>query len=68
MNDHRRGNGIGAYLSCTILLLLIIALTPFAAAADAMFRADLQRTGVFDNGGIMPTNTAFLWAFFTVDG
>ena len=35
MNDHRRGNGIRAYRSCVILLLLLImALTPSAAATD----------------------------------
>lgn len=33
MNDHRRGNGIGAYRSC-VVLLLIISLTPSAAATD----------------------------------
>jgi len=57
MNEHGRGYGIGAYRSCIILLFLIIAFTPSAAAADTMFRADLQHTGVFDNGGIVPTNT-----------
>jgi outer membrane protein assembly factor BamB len=41
-----------------------MALTPSAAAADTMFRADLQHTGVFDNNGIVPTNTE-LWRFAT---
>jgi len=43
-----------------------MALTPSAAAADAMFRANPQHTGVFDNGGIVPTNTE-LWRFKTGD-
>ena len=60
MSKHRRGYGIGAYHSCIIFLLLIIALTPSAAAADTMFRADPQHTGIFDNGGIVPGNTE-LW-------
>ena len=64
MNDHRRGNGIGACRYWVILLLLIMALTPSAAAADTMFRANPEHTGVFDNGGIVPTNTE-LWRFPT---
>ncbi len=64
MNDHRRDNGIGAYSSCIILLFLIMALTSSAAAADTMFRANPQHTGVFDNGGIVPTNTE-LWRIKT---
>ena len=51
LDDNRRGNGIGAYYFC-IILLLILALTPFAAAADTMFRANAEHPGVFDNGGI----------------
>ncbi|MCX6690287.1 MAG: PQQ-binding-like beta-propeller repeat protein, partial [Methanoregula sp.] len=66
MNDHMWGNGIRVYHSCIILLFLIITLTPAAAAADTMFRANPQHTGVFDNGGIVPTNTG-LWRFSTGD-
>ena len=66
MNEYRRGNGIGVYRSCIILLLLIMALTPSAVAADTMFRANPQHTGVYDNGGIVPTNTE-LWRFKTGD-
>ncbi|MCX6688241.1 MAG: hypothetical protein NTZ39_00855 [Methanoregula sp.] len=62
MNDHRRGNGIEVYHSCVILLLLIMTLASSAAAADTMFRATPQHTGVFDDGGIVPTNTE-LWRF-----
>jgi len=43
------GNGIGAYYSCLILLLLIITLTPSITVAD-------------NNRGIAPTNTE-LWRF-----
>ena len=64
MDDHSRGNGIGAYRSCIIVLLLILALTPSATAADTMFRANAEHTGVFDNGSIVPTNTE-LWRFKT---
>ena len=64
MNDHRRGNGIGAYHSCIILFLFIMALTPSAAAADTMFRANPEHTGVYDNGGIVPTNNES-WRFKT---
>ena len=38
-------------------------LTP-AAAIDAMFRANPEHTGVYDNGGIAPTNNE-LWRFET---
>ena len=41
MNNHRRGNGIGAYHSCIIFLLLIMVLIPSAAAADTMFRSHI---------------------------
>ena len=64
MNEHRRGTGIREYHSCIILLFLIMALTPSAAAADTMFRANPQHTGVFDNGGSDPTSTE-LWRFAT---
>ena len=64
MNKLKIGNGIGVSRSCIILLFLIMALTPSATAADTMFRADLQHTGVFDNGGIVPTNNE-LWRFMT---
>ena len=64
MNHHKLGNGIGACLFCCILLLFIIALIPSVAATDAMFRADPQHTGVYDNGGIVSTSTA-LWRFKT---
>ncbi len=64
MNDHRRGNGIGAYRSCLILILLIFVLTLPVAAADTMFRSSPERTGVFDNEGSIPNNTE-LWRFET---
>ena len=64
LNNHRRGNGIGSYRSSLILILLILALMPSVAAADTMFRASPERTGVFDNGGIAPNNTE-LWRFET---
>jgi len=68
MNNHLWGNGniIGTYQSCIIFLLLILALTPSAIAADTMFRANAEHTGVFDNGGIVTTNTE-LWRFTTGD-
>ena len=49
--------------SYVILLFIIIVLTP-PAAADAMFRANVHQTGVYDNGGIVPANNA-LWQFTT---
>ena len=58
------GNCIGSYRSCLILILLILALIPSVAAADTMFRASPERTGVFDNSGIAPNNTE-LWRFET---
>jgi eukaryotic-like serine/threonine-protein kinase len=64
LNDHRMGNGIGSYRSCLILILLILLLTPSAIAADMMFRASPERTGIFDNSGIVPNN-AELWRFET---
>ena len=66
MNDYWRDTGIVAYHSHDIFLfiLLIVAFTPSAAAADAMFRGDLQHTGVFNNSGIVSTNTE-LWQFKT---
>jgi len=67
MNEHRGGNGISVYPSCIILLFLIMALTPSAAAADAMFRANPEHTGEYDSGGIEPTNTE-LWRFTTGGG
>jgi len=66
MNDHRSGNGIGLYRSCIILILLILVLAPLATAADAMFRGNPEHTGVYDNGGIVPTNPE-LWRFKTGD-
>ena len=66
MNDHIKGNKIGKYGSCIILLLILLSLTPSVTGADTMFRADLQRTGVFDNAGITPTNHE-LWRFNTGD-
>jgi hypothetical protein len=48
LNEHRLTHGNKTYGSCIILLLLILALAPPAtAAADTMFRADPQHTGVF---------------------
>ncbi len=35
---------------------------PSTSAADSMFRANPQHTGIFDTGGIVPTNTE-LWHF-----
>jgi hypothetical protein len=64
MNDFRKSNGIGAYCSCIIFLLLITAFTPSAAAADTMFRANPEHTGVYDDGGIVQNNTE-LWRFET---
>ena len=64
MNDHGKGNGMSAYRSCIILFFLIIALSQSAAAADTMFRANAEHTGIYDNGGIEPTNTE-LWRFTT---
>jgi len=61
LNDHRRDNGIGAYRSCIILLLLITVLTPVAAAADTMFRSNAEHTGVYNNDGIVPTNSDLWW-------
>ena len=68
MNDHLRGkgNGIEAKQSCIILFLLIVALIPSASAADTMFRGNPEHTGVFDNGGMVPTNTE-VWRFMTGD-
>jgi outer membrane protein assembly factor BamB len=63
MNNHKRLKGIVLYRSCIIFLLLIIVLTP-SVAADAMFRANAEHTGVFDEGGIVATNTE-LWRFNT---
>ena len=37
---------------------------PSAVAADTMFRANAEHSGVFDNGGTVPTNTE-LWRFKT---
>ena len=62
MNNYKEGNDIRVYRSCLILLLLIMALTPSAAAANMMFRANPEHTGVFDNGGFVPSN-AELWRF-----
>ena len=64
MNYYKWGNGLKSYRCCIIFLLLIIALTPSAIAADTMFRANAEHTGVFDNGGIVTTNTE-LWRFKT---
>jgi outer membrane protein assembly factor BamB len=64
MKNHRKYKYIGMYGSCIIFLLLIMALVPSAAAVDTMFRANAQHTGVYDNGGIVPTNTE-LWRFQT---
>jgi len=58
--DHRRGYGIGTYHSCIIFLLLIVTFIPSANAADAMFRANAEHTGVYEDGGIVQNNTE-LW-------
>ena len=62
MND-KTSKDFEAYFVCIVLLLFIIALVP-SAAADAMFRANPEHTGVFDQGGIVPSNTE-LWRFKT---
>jgi len=41
-----------------------MAFTPSATAADMMFRANPEHTGVYENGGIEPTNTE-VWRFPT---
>ena len=64
MNNYRLVNGIISYRSCIIFLLLIMVLSNYVAAADTMFRANAEHTGVFDNGGIVTTNTE-LWRFKT---
>jgi hypothetical protein len=46
-----------------IVPLFFIAVVP-ASAEDAMFRANPEHTGVYDNGGIEPGNTE-LWRFAT---
>jgi outer membrane protein assembly factor BamB/serine/threonine protein kinase len=49
------------------VLLLICSFFSFPVTAeDAMFRVNPQHTGVYDNGGIMPTNVE-LWRFNTED-
>ena len=50
-----------------ISMLVLIALCMLAlptAAADVMFQADSQHTGVYDNGGITPTGTE-AWSLAT---
>ena len=64
MNNHSWGIYIAAYHSSIIFLLLMLALTPSATAADSMFRANAEHTGVFDGGGIVQNNTE-LWRFKT---
>jgi len=44
-----------------------MVITPSATAADAMFRGNPEHTGVYDDGGIVPTNTE-LWRFKTECG
>ncbi len=63
MGDNWWSNGISAYHTYTILLL-IMALIPFMVAADTMFRVNSEHTCVYDNFGIAPTNTE-LWRFAT---
>ena len=46
-----------------IVPLFFISVVP-ASAEDAMFRANPEHTGVYDNGGIEPGNTE-LWRFAT---
>ena len=43
---------------------IITPIIPSASAADTMFRSNAEHTGVFDNGGTVPTNTE-LWRFKT---
>ncbi len=64
LNNHSRDNGIGAFHSYIIFLLLITTLAPSATAADAMFRANAEHTGVFDEGGFIPIKDD-LWRFKT---
>jgi outer membrane protein assembly factor BamB len=49
-------------LVLTLFFILVISLAASAVAADTMVRADPQNTGVYDNGGIVPTNIE-LWHF-----
>ena len=50
-----------------LCILLIITLTaPAVATTNEMFRADSHHTGVYIDGGIIPTNTK-LWQFATGD-
>jgi outer membrane protein assembly factor BamB len=53
------------FLELLLLLSTFISLATPVTAANMMFRADAQHTGVYDNGGIEPTNTE-LWRFLTV--
>ena len=46
MNEDKKSNGIGAFRFYIILLLIIVANTPLATAADTMFRANAEHTGV----------------------
>ena len=60
MDNQREDNRIRAYRSCLILFFLITVLAPSVAASDAMFRSNPEHTGVYDNGGIEPTNN-LIW-------
>jgi outer membrane protein assembly factor BamB len=62
MNDRSRDNSIRLFHCCIILLLIIIGLIPSVAATNTMFRANHEHTGVYDYGGIVPTNIE-LWRF-----
>jgi len=47
-----------------IILLLLIMLIFISPAADTMFRADPQHTGIYDNSGIVPVKNE-VWHFNT---
>jgi outer membrane protein assembly factor BamB len=58
------GNSIGAHRFGILLLLLVFTFVSAVSAADSMFRANPEHTGVYEDGGIMPTNSE-LWRFRT---
>jgi eukaryotic-like serine/threonine-protein kinase len=64
LNNHQIDTGFRVYHPGIILLLFIIISVPPVTAADTMFRANAEHTGVYDNGGIVPGNTE-LWRFAT---
>ncbi len=65
-NNLMRGNRIGLFYSCVILLFLIVPASS-VSATDTMFRANSLHNGVFDGGGMVPINTE-QWRFSTGGG